>query len=229
MAKGRNPERKYTGPPGYWGFSVGLTTPWPPSKSTTVTETQMKHQTYTSCLVGGSSPSPCERITSNGQSQQHRIPTRLILLSPKQRRSRRRERPRTTWRRDTDHIIQSRDLSLHQLERLSRDRGDWRDFVSGLCSEMEKVKASVQIRSDFLVYVFICYLIAAVIEKEASSFWIGCVRFARVYSPVVQMTSSCTVFEVLVAFLLPESTCSLRFFESCLCWTLCLCCDLEVL
>ena len=45
MAKGRSPERKYTGPPGYWGFSVGLTTPWPPSKSTTVTETQMKHQT----------------------------------------------------------------------------------------------------------------------------------------------------------------------------------------
>lgn len=27
MAKGRNPDRKYTGPPGYWGFSVGLTTP----------------------------------------------------------------------------------------------------------------------------------------------------------------------------------------------------------
>ena len=40
MAKGRNPERQYTGPPGYWGFSVGLTTP--PSKSTTVTETQVK-------------------------------------------------------------------------------------------------------------------------------------------------------------------------------------------
>lgn len=81
MAKGRNPDRKYTGPPGYWGFSVRLTTP--PSKNTTVTETQMKHQTYTSCLVGGSSP--CERMTSRRQSQQHRIPTRSILLSPKQR------------------------------------------------------------------------------------------------------------------------------------------------
>ena len=81
MAKGRNPGRKYTGPPGYWGFSVGLTTP--PSKSTAVTETQMKHQTYTSCLVGRSSP--CECMTSRGQSQQHRIPTRSLLLSPKQR------------------------------------------------------------------------------------------------------------------------------------------------
>ena len=81
MAKGRNPDRNYTGLPGYWGFSVGLTTP--PSKSTTVTETQMKHQTYTSCLVGRSSP--CECMTSRRQSQQHRIPTRSILLSPKQR------------------------------------------------------------------------------------------------------------------------------------------------
>ena len=34
-------------------------------------------------------------------------------------------------------LIQSRGLSWHQLEHLSRDRGDWRDFVSGLCSEME--------------------------------------------------------------------------------------------
>ena len=83
MAKGRNPDRKYTSPPGYWGFSVGLTTP--PSKNTTVTETQMKHHAniYTSYLVGGSSP--CERMTSRRQSQQHRIPTRSILLSPKQR------------------------------------------------------------------------------------------------------------------------------------------------
>ena len=77
MAKGRNPDRKYTGPPGH----VGLTTP--PSKNTIVTEKQMKHQTYTSCLVGESSP--CERMTSCRQSQQHRIPTRSILLSPKQR------------------------------------------------------------------------------------------------------------------------------------------------
>ena len=51
--------------------------------------------------------------------------------------SRRRGRPRNSWRRDTDHTIQSRGLSWHQLEHLSRDRGDWRDFVSGLCSEME--------------------------------------------------------------------------------------------
>ena len=80
MAKGRNPDRKYIGPPGYWGFSVGLRTP--PSKSTTVTETQMEHQTYTSYLVGRSSL--CERMASRRQSQQHRIPTRLILLSPKQ-------------------------------------------------------------------------------------------------------------------------------------------------
>ena len=79
MAKGRNPDRKYTGPPGHWGFSVGLTTP--PRKSTTVKETQMKHQTYTSCLVGGGL---LESAWSR-QSQQHRIPTWSIFLSPKQR------------------------------------------------------------------------------------------------------------------------------------------------
>ena len=50
---------------------------------------------------------------------------------------RRRGRPCNSWRRDTDHTIQSRGLSWHQLEHLSRDRGDWRDFVSGLCSNME--------------------------------------------------------------------------------------------
>ena len=80
MAKGKNPDRKYTGPLGYWGFSVGLATP--PIKSTTVTEPQMKHQMYTSCLVGGSSP--CEPMMSCRQRQQHWIPTRSILLSPKQ-------------------------------------------------------------------------------------------------------------------------------------------------
>ena len=62
--------------------------------------------------------------------------------------SRLRGRSRNNWRRDTDHAIQSRGLSCHQLERLSRDKGDWRDFVSSLCSEMEKLKASDQIRSD---------------------------------------------------------------------------------
>ena len=36
-----------------------------------------------------------------------------------------------------DHTIQLRGLSWHQLEHLSRDRQDCRDFVSGLCSEME--------------------------------------------------------------------------------------------
>ena len=51
--------------------------------------------------------------------------------------SRRRGRPCNRWRRDTDHTMKSRDLSWHQLECLSMDRGDWRDFVSGLCSEME--------------------------------------------------------------------------------------------
>ena len=81
MAKGRNPDRKYTGPQGYWRFNVGPTTP--PGKSTSVKETQMKHQTYTSCLVRGSSP--CRRMTSCRQSKHHRIPTRSILLSPKQR------------------------------------------------------------------------------------------------------------------------------------------------
>ena len=43
----------------------------------------MKHQTYTSRLVRGSSP--YEHMTSRRQSQHHRILTRLILLSPKQR------------------------------------------------------------------------------------------------------------------------------------------------
>ena len=36
--------------------------------------------------------------------------------------SRRRGRPHNSWRRDTDHTIQSRGLSWHQLEQLSRDR-----------------------------------------------------------------------------------------------------------
>ena len=51
--------------------------------------------------------------------------------------SRQRGRPRNSWRSHTDHTIQSTGLSWHQLERLSMDRGHWRDFVSGLCSEME--------------------------------------------------------------------------------------------
>ena len=36
--------------------------------------------------------------------------------------SRRRGRPGNSWRRDTDHTIQSRGLSWHQLEHLSRER-----------------------------------------------------------------------------------------------------------
>ena len=43
VAKRRNPDRKYTGPPGFWGFGVGLTIQ--PSKSCVVTETRTKHLT----------------------------------------------------------------------------------------------------------------------------------------------------------------------------------------
>ena len=63
------------------------------------------------------------------------IARQALLWNPQG--SRRRGRPRDRWRRDTDHVIQSRGLSWHQLERLSRDRGDWRDLVSSLCSELE--------------------------------------------------------------------------------------------
>ena len=52
------------------------------------------------------------------------------------------------------------------------------------------------------------------IEKKVSSFWISCIIFARIYSPVMQMTSSCTVFEMLVAFLLPVSVLE-DFYQSC--------------
>ena len=52
------------------------------------------------------------------------------------------------------------------------------------------------------------------IEKKVSSFWISCITFARIYSPVMQMTSSCTVFEMLVAFLLPVSVLE-DFYQSC--------------
>ena len=75
------------------------------------------------------------------------LPNKLFFGTRREAR-RRRGRPRNTWRRNTDHTIQSRGLSWHQLERLSMNRGDWRDFVSGLCSEMEYLKASDQIRDQ---------------------------------------------------------------------------------
>ena len=73
--------------------------------------------------------------------------TRQALLSWNPQGSWQRRRLPNSWRRDTDHAIQSRDLSRHQLELLSRDRGDSIDFVSGLCSEMEWLKASDQIKT----------------------------------------------------------------------------------
>ena len=42
-------------------------------------------------------------------------------------------RPRNTWRRDLDADCRMMGLSWAQLERLARDRYDWRDFVRGLC------------------------------------------------------------------------------------------------
>ena len=63
--------------------------------------------------------------------------------------SKRGEGDRVTAGGERDHTIQSRGLSWHQLEHLSRDRGGWRDFVSGLCSDRDgMIKASDQIRSD---------------------------------------------------------------------------------
>ena len=63
------------------------------------------------------------------------IARQALLWNPQG--SRRRGRLPNSWTRDTDHTIQLRGLFWHQLECLSRDRGDWRDFVSGLCSETE--------------------------------------------------------------------------------------------
>ena len=60
-------------------------------------------------------------------------------------------------------------------------------------------------------FAYLSVTSSPMIEKKASSFWIGCATFARIYSPVMRMTYSCTVFEVLVIFLLPVSKCSLRF------------------
>ena len=51
--------------------------------------------------------------------------------------SRRRGRPPNSWRRDTERTIQLKNYTWTQMERLARDRGHWRSFVSGLCSEME--------------------------------------------------------------------------------------------
>ena len=63
------------------------------------------------------------------------IAQQALLWNPQG--SRRRGGLPNSWTRDTDHTIQLRGLFWHQLECLSRDRGDWRDFVSGLCSETE--------------------------------------------------------------------------------------------
>jgi len=51
--------------------------------------------------------------------------------------SRRSGRPRNSWRRNTESTIQMNNCTWTQMERLARDRGYWRSFVSGLCSEME--------------------------------------------------------------------------------------------
>ena len=40
-------------------------------------------------------------------------------------------------RRDTEWTIQLKGCFWIQMEYLARDRGDWRSFVDGLCSEME--------------------------------------------------------------------------------------------
>ena len=51
--------------------------------------------------------------------------------------SRRRGRLRNSWRRDTERTIQLKNYTWKQMERLARDMGVWRSFVSGLCSEMK--------------------------------------------------------------------------------------------
>ena len=51
--------------------------------------------------------------------------------------SRRRGRPRNTWKRDTERTIRSKGYTWNQIEQRARDRGGWRRFICGLCSEME--------------------------------------------------------------------------------------------
>ena len=47
--------------------------------------------------------------------------------------TRRRGRPRTTWRRDLESDVQKMGRTWDQLERLAQDRDDWRTLVGGLC------------------------------------------------------------------------------------------------
>ena len=51
--------------------------------------------------------------------------------------SRRRGRPRNTWKRDTEKTIQLKGYTWNQIEQMARDRGGWRRFICGLCSETE--------------------------------------------------------------------------------------------
>ena len=51
--------------------------------------------------------------------------------------SRRRGRPRNTWKRDTERTIQLKGYTWNQIEQMARDRGGWRRFICGLCSETE--------------------------------------------------------------------------------------------
>ena len=63
-----------------------------------------------------------------------------------------RERLCNSWRRDTDHTLQSRGLSWHHLKRLSRNKQNWRDFVSGLYERLQIIRPETlfrQIRALF--------------------------------------------------------------------------------
>jgi len=58
------------------------------------------------------------------------------------------EGDRVTAGGKTDHTIQSKGLSWHQLEHPSRDIGDWEDFVGGLCRDGIMIKDFISERSD---------------------------------------------------------------------------------
>ena len=51
--------------------------------------------------------------------------------------SRRRGRPQNTWKREKERTIQLKGYTWNQIEQLARDRGGWRRFICGLCSETE--------------------------------------------------------------------------------------------
>ena len=59
-------------------------------------------------------------------------------------------------------------------------------------------------------FAYLSVTSSPMIEKKAFSFWIGCVTFDRIYAPMIRITSSCPVFEVLVAFPLPVRKCSFK-------------------